>query len=192
MRLTRWATTANINHVNIVPQLVQKYERLLTAGVWCNVLVHYSVLSAISDDLAFHDRWAAYLPGWELPKLTPELLTTHVGFILDYTSELFHRELRRLAHYSALWEQWFQATPSQWSARDVRSANRTFSGLTKLIFPSGIMTREDARMLLRLALELRLRVRLQLHAISPQEFPLAAFTYTDRTTGALEEVHLAA
>lgn len=41
---------------------------------------------SISDDLAFRDRWAAYLPGWELPKLTPELLTTHVGFILDYTS----------------------------------------------------------------------------------------------------------
>ena len=38
-----WATlqTANINHVNIAPQIVQKYERLLTAGVWCNVLLHY-------------------------------------------------------------------------------------------------------------------------------------------------------
>ena len=31
---------------------------------------------SISDDTAFHDRWAAYLPGWELPKLTPDLLTT--------------------------------------------------------------------------------------------------------------------
>ena len=50
---------------------------------------------SISDDTAFHDRWAAYLPGWEMPKLTPEMLTTHVGFILDYISELFHRELRR-------------------------------------------------------------------------------------------------
>ncbi len=35
-----WATlqTANINHVNIPRDIVQKYERLLTAGVWCNVL----------------------------------------------------------------------------------------------------------------------------------------------------------
>ncbi len=47
------------------------------------------------------------------------LLTTHVGFILDYASELFHRELRRIAHYGSLWEQWFQATPGQWSARDI-------------------------------------------------------------------------
>ncbi len=71
---------------------------------------------SISDDLAFHDRWAAYLPGWQLPKLTGEMLTGHVGFILDYISELFHRDLRRIAHYGTLWEQWFEATPGQWSA----------------------------------------------------------------------------
>ena len=145
---------------------------------------------SISDDLAFHDRWAAYLPGWELPKLTPELFTPHVGFILDYTSELFHRELRRIGHYGTLWEQWFEPTPGQWSARDTRSVNRTFSGLAKLIFPSGVMTKDDARMLLRLALELRLRVRLQLNAISPHEFPLTEFTYVDRETGAIEQVHI--
>jgi hypothetical protein len=33
----------------------------------------------VADDTAFHDRWAAHLPGWELPKLTPEVLTSHVG-----------------------------------------------------------------------------------------------------------------
>ena len=64
------------------------------------------------------------------------------------------------------------------------------SGLTKLIFPSGVMTKDDARMLLRLALELRLRVRLQLHAISPQEFPLTEFTYSDRETGEVERVQV--
>ena len=118
------------------------------------------------------------------------MLTGHVGFILDYTSELFHRDLRRIAHYGTLWEQWFEATPGQWSARDQRSVSRTFSGLTKLIFPSGQMTKEDARLLLRLALELRLRVRLQLHIMSPQEFPLTEFTYTDRETGRLEVADL--
>jgi ATP-dependent Lon protease len=33
----------------------------------------------IADDTAFHDRWSAYLPGWEMPKLTPELITNHTG-----------------------------------------------------------------------------------------------------------------
>lgn len=117
---------------------------------------------SISDDLAFHDRWAAYLPGWELPKLTPEMLTRHVGFILDYTSKLFHRELRRITSYGTIWESWFEAPAGEWSARDMRSISRTFSGLTKLIFPSGVMEKEDARLLLEMAIELRLRVLLQL------------------------------
>jgi len=45
------------------------------------------------------------LPGWELPKLPPDLLTNHVGFILAYISEMFHRELRRISSYGMLWEQ---------------------------------------------------------------------------------------
>ncbi|MEI6043516.1 MAG: BREX system Lon protease-like protein BrxL [Chloroflexota bacterium] len=146
----------------------------------------------VSDDAAFHDRWVAYLPGWELPKLTPELFTAHAGFILDYTSELFHRELRRIGSYGMLWERWFEALPDQWSARDRRSINKTFSGLTKLIFPSGVMQKDDARLLLKLALELRLRVRVQLHRISGQEFPLTEFTYRDRETGEIEVVKVEA
>ncbi len=143
---------------------------------------------AISDDTAFHDRWAAYLPGWELPKLTPELFTSHVGFILDYTSELFHRSLRSIGNFGMLWERWFEALPNEWSARDRRSINKTFSGLTKLIFPSGTMEKDDARELLRLAIELRLRVRVQLHRMSPQEFPLTEFHYRDKANGETETV----
>ena len=139
--------------------------------------------SSVSDDMAFHDRWAAYLPGWELPKLTPDMFTKHVGFILDYTSELFHRELRRISNYGTLWEQWFEAPAGTWSARDLRSINRTFSGLTKLIFPSGVMAKEDARLLLELAIELRLRVLIQLHAMNKSEFPTTELYYLDRETG---------
>ncbi len=148
--------------------------------------------SSIADDTAFHDRWAAYIPGWELPKLTSELLTTHVGFMLDYTSELFHRELRRIGHFGSLWEQWFEAPSGQWSARDLRSVNRTFSGLTKLIFPTGEMEKEDARLLLELALELRLRVRVQLNRIAPHEFSLTEFDYCDRGTGRTHTVSIEA
>jgi ATP-dependent Lon protease len=138
---------------------------------------------SISDDTAFHDRWAAYLPGWEIPQLKPEMLTTHVGFILDYISELFHRDLRQIGNYGTIWERWFDRQEGQWSARDKRSIDRTFSGMTKLIFPDGVMTKEDARLLLEWAIELRLRVRLQLHAIDANEFPLTAFGYVDRETG---------
>jgi ATP-dependent Lon protease len=146
--------------------------------------------ASISDDLAFHDRWAAYLPGWELPKLTPEMLTRRVGFILDYTSELFHRELRRITSYGTLWERWFEAPLGEWSARDMRSITRTFSGLTKLVFPSGVMEKEDARLLLEMAMELRLRVLLQLHIMSSQEFPTTELFYRDRETNKREPVQI--
>jgi ATP-dependent Lon protease len=144
----------------------------------------------ISDDTAFHDRWSAFLPGWELPKLTPDMLTPHVGFILDYTSEIFHRELRRIGSYGTLWERWFEAPLGQWSARDMRSINRTFSGLTKLIFPSGVMEKEDARLLLRLAIELRLRVLVQLHIMNEREFHVTELSFRDRETGEVEMVRV--
>lgn len=146
--------------------------------------------ASVSDDMAFHDRWAAYLPGWELPKLTPDMFTDHVGFILDYTSELFHRELRRIGTYGMLWEHWFEAPTGKWSARDLRSISRTFSGLTKLIFPSGIMEKADARLLLDLAIELRLRVLLQLHAMNSQEFPITELSYFDNETGEQHTVRI--
>lgn len=144
--------------------------------------------ASISDDSAFHDRWAAYLPGWELPKLTPDMLTSHVGFILDYTSELFHRYLRRIGNYGSLWEEWFVAPVGEWSTRDQRSINHTFSGLTKLIFPSGVMEKEDARMLLEMAIELRLRVLLQLHIMNSQEFHTTELSYMDKQTGETQTV----
>ncbi len=144
----------------------------------------------ISDDLAFHDRWAAFLPGWELPKLTPDMFTPHVGFILDYTSEIFHRELRNIGNYGTVWERWFESPLGQWSARDMRSINRTFSGLTKLIFPSGVMEKEDAHMVLRLAIELRLRVLVQLHTMNEQEFHVTELSFKDRETGGVETVRV--
>lgn len=146
--------------------------------------------STVSDDTAFHDRWAAYLPGWELPKLTQDMFTPHVGFILDYTSELFHRDLRRIGNYGTLWDQWFEMPLGQWSARDQRSINRTFSGLAKLIFPSGIIEKEDAQMLLDIAIELRLRVLLQLHIINSQEFCTTQLSYVDKQTGETKTIRI--
>ena len=145
---------------------------------------------SVSDDTAFHDRWAAYLPGWEMPQLTPEMLTTHVGFILDYISELFHRQLRHTGTYGTIWERWFERSEGEWSERDRRSVTRTFSGLAKLIFPAGEMEKEDARLLLELALELRLRIRLQLHVMAAGEFALTSFSYIDRATGEVRQVRV--
>jgi hypothetical protein len=41
----------------------------------------------VRHDMAFHDRWHAYLPGWEMPKMQPGYFTNHIGLIADYMAE---------------------------------------------------------------------------------------------------------
>ncbi len=48
----------------------------------------------MANDSAFFDRMHYYLPGWEIPKMRPELITDEYGFITDYISEFF-REMRK-------------------------------------------------------------------------------------------------
>jgi len=40
-------------------------------------------------DLAIMDRFACYLPGWEMPKNSSSFLTDRFGFITDYLAEAF-------------------------------------------------------------------------------------------------------
>ena len=42
-------------------------------------------------DSAFQDRMHGYLPGWEVPKITPASLATGVGFVTDYFGEVLVR-----------------------------------------------------------------------------------------------------
>ena len=48
----------------------------------------------MANDSAFFDRMHYYLPGWEIPKMRPELITNDYGFITDYLSSYF-REMRK-------------------------------------------------------------------------------------------------
>jgi ATP-dependent Lon protease len=47
-------------------------------------------------DTAFMDRIHAYLPGWDLPIVSRELLTDHFGLVSNFLSECWNR-LRRQA-----------------------------------------------------------------------------------------------
>src|SRR5690554_6021808 len=48
----------------------------------------------MANDSAFFDRMHYYLPGWEIPKMRPELITHNYGFIVDYLAE-YLREMRK-------------------------------------------------------------------------------------------------
>ena len=42
-------------------------------------------------DSAFFDRFHAYIPGWEIPKMRPEFFTNQYGLIVDYLAEFMRR-----------------------------------------------------------------------------------------------------
>ena len=41
----------------------------------------------IRDDTAFMDRIHSYVPGWDYPKIHPDLITDHYGLVSDFLSE---------------------------------------------------------------------------------------------------------
>ncbi len=60
-------------------------------------------------DSAFFDRFHAYIPGWEIPKMRPEFFTNQYGLIVDYLAE-WMREMRKRNFGDAI-NKYFQAGP---------------------------------------------------------------------------------
>ena len=135
---------------------------------------------SIRNDTAFHDRWHAYLPGWEVAKLRPDHFTTHLGFIADYVAEIFHNVLRPMNHTDA-YDEWFSFGPHV-GQRDRKAAVRTVSGLIKLIHPDGSCTKAEMAEYLAFGLEMRRRVKEQLKRINPIEFSRVNLSYLDKDT----------
>tara|TARA_Y100001934_G_C12387225_1_gene797540 strand:+ start:20862 stop:22907 length:2046 start_codon:yes stop_codon:yes gene_type:complete len=133
-------------------------------------------------DSAFFDRFHAYVPGWEIPKMRPSFFTNRYGLIVDYLAE-FYREMRKRSFSDAL-DQYFKLG-NNLNQRDVIAVRKTVSGLVKLLFPHGQYTKEDIRPCLEYALQVRRRVKEQLKKIGGMEFYDVHFSYIDNDT--LEE-----
>lgn len=135
----------------------------------------------IRNDMAFHDRWHAYLPGWEVPKMQPNYFTSHMGFISDYLAEIFHSELRR-RNYTDAYDRFF-SLGSHVEERDRKAIARTSSGLIKLIHPDGICTQDEAEEYLTFAIELRRRIKEQLKRMGGIEYSKVNLSYLDKQSG---------
>jgi ATP-dependent Lon protease len=132
------------------------------------------------QDLAFLDRFHAYLPGWEMPKLTSSLLTGHYGLVVDYLAEVF-RELRKFSFADAI-DGCF-SLGSALNRRDEKAVRKTVSGLLKLLHPDGIWRKEELEEYLSLALELRRRVKEQLRRMGGVEYWNTSLSFLDKSTG---------
>lgn len=133
-------------------------------------------------DAAFFDRFHAYVPGWEIPKMRPEFFTDRYGLIVDYLAE-FYREMRKHNFGDAI-DKYFKLG-NNLNQRDTIAVRKTVSGLMKLLFPQGEYEKEDVRGCLEYALQVRRRVKEQLKKIGGMEFYDVHFSYIDNDT--LEE-----
>jgi ATP-dependent Lon protease len=117
-------------------------------------------------DSAFQDRMHAYLPGWEVPKITPAAVSKGVGFVTDY----FGETLVRLREDSYVDRVRGVALHEGLTKRDHTAVERIGSGLIKLLYPDGQVTDEELREVTLLACEYRQRVHDQLTKLAPGEF----------------------
>jgi ATP-dependent Lon protease len=134
------------------------------------------------DDTAFMDRIHGFLPGWDVPKVSKDLLTNHFGLVSDFLSECW-RQLRYQSRVSQLQNRVYFG--GALSGRDTNAVNKTVSGLLKLLYPSSDDTipDEDLEWAIRLGLEVRRRVKEQQKRIGAAEFRNTHFSYVMGTEG---------
>jgi ATP-dependent Lon protease len=133
----------------------------------------------IREDMAFLDRLHFYIPGWEMPKMKVEFFTDHYGFVVDYLAEAL-RELRKHTFTEVLDRNF--SLGSHLKSRDVKAVRKTVSGLIKLIYPNGDLSKEELAELVELSLEGRRRVKEQLKKMGSFEFHQTSFSIIDNET----------
>ena len=130
-------------------------------------------------DSAFFDRFHAYIPGWEIPKMRPEFFTNRYGLITDYLAEWL-RDMRKRNFGDAI-NKYFKLGRDL-NQRDTIAVRHTVSGLLKLLYPHEEYDKEAVRKCLEYALEARRRVKEQLKKIGGMEFYDVHFSYLDQET----------
>ena len=133
----------------------------------------------MGTDTAFLDRIHCYLPGWEVPKFRPEHFTDDYGFITDYLAGWI-REMRKEQLGDTL-DKYFRLGKNL-NQRDVIAVRKMVDGYLKLMYPDGEFGRDDVEEVLKLALEMRRRVKEQLKKLGGMEFYDVNFSYIDNVT----------
>ena len=107
------------------------------------------------------------MPGWEIPKLRAKYFTESCGLVTDYLAEMLHA-FRTVSFADAIDRHFWLG--DQLNQRDSIAVRKTVSGLIKLVYPDGVLTKAELEEILRLALEMRQRIKYQLYKISGDEF----------------------
>jgi ATP-dependent Lon protease len=129
-------------------------------------------------DLAIMDRFAAYIPGWEMPKNSSEFLTSKYGFITDYLAEAFHYQFKHTNRYEEVSKR-IQLGKSV-EGRDEKGIKKTVCAFLKILHPTGSPTDEEFEEYVAYAVECRRRVKEQMNKRKPDdEFAHIDLSYID-------------
>ena len=112
-------------------------------------------------DLAVMDRFACYLPGWEMPKNSSEFLTSNYGFITDYLAEAFHHQLKQTNRFEEVNKR--ISLGSSVEGRDEKGIKKTVAAFLKILHPSGMPSDEEFQEYVEYAVECRRRVKEQMN-----------------------------
>lgn len=127
-------------------------------------------------DLAVMDRFAAYIPGWELPKNSSEFLTGNFGFITDYLAEAFHYQFKHVNRYEEVSKRIRLGKAVE--GRDEKGVKKTVAAFLKVLHPGSKPTDEEFEEYVAYALECRRRVKEQMNKRKPDdEFAKIGLSY---------------
>ncbi|HSH83474.1 MAG TPA: BREX system Lon protease-like protein BrxL [Herpetosiphonaceae bacterium] len=118
-------------------------------------------------DLAILDRFACYLPGWEMPKNSSEFLTSNYGFITDYLAEAFHHQFAHTNRYEEVSQRIRLGAAVE--GRDEKGIKKTVCAFLKILHPDGQPSDSEFEEYVAYAVESRRRVKEQMNKRKPDE-----------------------
>jgi ATP-dependent Lon protease len=118
-------------------------------------------------DLAVMDRFAAYIPGWEMPKNSSEFLTSRYGFITDYLAEAFHYQFKHTNRYEEVSRQITLGKDIE--GRDEKGIKKTVAAFLKILHPDGAASDQEFEEYVAYAVECRRRVKEQMNKRKPDD-----------------------
>lgn len=127
-------------------------------------------------DLAVMDRFACYIPGWEMPKTSSDYLTGQYGFITDYLAEAFHYQFKHTNRYDEVNKRIRLGKSIE--GRDEKGIKKTICAFLKILHPKEPPTDVEFEEYVSYATECRRRVKEQMNKRKPDdEFAMINLSY---------------
>ncbi|GFH62757.1 MAG: BREX system Lon protease-like protein [Candidatus Desulfovibrio kirbyi] len=118
-------------------------------------------------DLAVMDRFACYLPGWEMPKNSSDYLTGNYGFITDYLAEAFHYQFSHTNRYEEVNKRIKLGKAVE--GRDEKSIKKCVCAFLKILHPDDAPSDDEFEEYVAYAVESRRRVKEQMNKRKPDD-----------------------